>query len=72
MKYEIKKKTVKPFRNNDGDMMDYCWYNAVREGDGVIIQFGSSNLDYSEGESYEIEIGKFEGKGGKVLYKEIR
>jgi len=72
MKYEIKKKQLKPFKNSEGDMMDYCWYTALRGADAVTIQFGSTNCDYEEGEMYDLEVGKFEASNGKIRYKEIQ
>jgi len=72
MRYEILKQDIKPFTTDEGEQMDYYWYKAIREHDEVTIRFGSTNGDYSVGDSYEIDLEKYERKDGNTGYKEVR
>lgn len=69
--YYIQKKTKRPFKTQEGDMMDYFWYTAERVEDGVTINFGSMN-NYNEEETIEANLTKYEKKNGEIGYKETR
>jgi len=68
MKVKILSVKAKPFKNNDGDMMDYFWYTALRLADDVQIQFGSQVEGY-EGEK-DLPIVKLERANNKFGYKD--
>jgi hypothetical protein len=71
-KLKIVKKTVRPFNNSKGEKIDYAWYKAVREKDGVTIEFGSSDCALSVDQSYELLLEKTELSGGKFRYKQVK
>src|SRR5947207_1083632 len=57
--YKIDKKRDKPFTGDDGEKVPYFWYSATR-GDGVKIQFGTSNGLFEVGQVVELELEKRE------------
>lgn len=69
MRVKIISRKAKPFTAKNGDEMDYYWYDAVRAGDGVTIQFGSSR-DYDLGHDDDLNIIKVENRLGRIMYKE--
>lgn len=71
MEVKIIKKVSKPFKGNDGEEIMYFWYTALRQGDGVTIQFGSPN-EYEEAETISVNLEKREGRDGKIRYMEAR
>jgi len=75
-KYEITEKKVKPFIGDEGEEIDYAWYKALREADGVSIKFGSLDTSHDVGDKHlELNIEKTERldkKGNTTfIYKEI-
>lgn len=71
MKLKILSVKNKPFKTDEGDDMDYFWYRAIRESDGVTIQFGSKTGEHAVGQTLDLNIEKTERTGGKFGYKEI-
>jgi len=71
MKVTILSVKKKVFKTDDGDNMDYFWYRAVREKDGVTFQFGSREGEHEIGSTLELNIIKYEKDSGKIGYKEI-
>lgn len=71
MKLKIERVKPAPFRGSDGTDVDYYWYKATRESDGVTIEFGSWKK-YDVGSVVEVLIEKYERRDGKVGYKEVR
>lgn len=71
MKVVITKKTDKPFKGEDGELVEYFWYSATTS-DNLRLQFGSPNNKYEIGQEYEINIGKYEKANGKIGYKEFK
>jgi len=70
-KYKIKKVTEKPFRGDDGEDISYFWYRALRLSDNTTIQFGSTFGGLKEGETYDLEIEKYERVGGRLGYRDV-
>lgn len=68
-KLKIVKAREGGFTSSDGKRINYFWYKALREEDGVTIEFGSKK-EYEEGEEIEIYLEKNEMPGGKFRYKE--
>lgn len=71
MKVRIKSKKAKPFKNNDGDQMDYFWYKAIRIEDDMLIEFGSTDGGHETDAELDLEIVKTERADGKTGYKEL-
>lgn len=69
MKIKILARKDKPFKNAQGEMMDYYWYDAVRGEDNVVFQFGSSR-QYDPGYEGTLDIVKVENRLGRIMYKE--
>lgn len=67
---KIVSKNVKPFKGQDGKMIDYTWYKGEREDNQLTIDFGSKNSEYEEGEVYTLDLEKREGMKGFV-YREV-
>jgi len=71
MLLKIKSQKAAPFKNSDGDTIEYFWYKAIRLNDNVAIEFGSKSDAYEDGEEYEINVEKYERPNGKFGYKEV-
>ena len=72
MKLKITGKTEKPFKGDEGDLIPYFWYKAVREEDGVTLQFGSKKGEHLVGDTLELELEKTEAldsKTGQLSYR---
>lgn len=74
MKLKIKDFKVSPFTGDEGERVEYFWYRAVRESDGVTIRFGSMDGTHEAGDEVDLDIEKYErtDKNGKtvIAYKE--
>lgn len=68
----ITKKTLKPFKGQEGKEIPYAWYKGVRQRDGVTVEFGSKNTEHAVGDFVEnISLEKSELSGGRFRYKEV-
>jgi len=70
MIYNIKAVKERPFDSN-GETVPYFWYKAVRQIDGVTIEFGSKKDDLEVGEEYDLDIEKTERPNGKFGYRRV-
>ena len=69
MKIKIVKKTEKPFKGTDGDMIPYFWYTFL-DSENVQKEAGSALGDGEEGESYlNANVVKVERRNGKIGWK---
>jgi len=59
------------FQGDDGQKVEYYWYKALRESDGVTIEFGSRDGNHRMNETKDLDIEKTERAGGRFGYKEI-
>lgn len=59
------------FTGDDGRDIDYYFYKAVRESDGVTIQVGCKEGDLPLNKVADYEVEKTEGvdKNGKIVYR---
>jgi len=65
----IKSVKTKPFKNDDGELMDYYWYKAERKSDEVTFTFGS--LEGGHNGECDLNIEKTEKNNGRgFVYKE--
>lgn len=68
--FRVEKITKKPFKGQDGTMVDYWWITATRSVDEVSFTFGTKLLKYQEGGEYSANLIKTESSNGKVIWKE--
>lgn len=70
IKLLVKRIQCKPFRSQQGDMINHYWGRGERADNGVSFDFHSSK-EHSVGETFTAEFDKEELVGGKFRYKEI-
>lgn len=70
MKLLVQKVKNGNFKGDDGEQIEYYWVTALREGDGVTIQFGTRN-EYEVNEKIDIDIQKSEylDPKGRIQYR---
>jgi len=57
------------FSGDDGNRVEYAWVKLETE-DGLTVEFGTKDASmFEEGEDVEVEVEKYERKGGKYGYK---
>jgi len=70
MKLKIKSIKIKPFKDDAGQEVQYCWYRAIRLDTGYGLQFGSKNLNHAVGSEVDLDISEDINSFGKKVYKE--
>jgi len=63
MKVKILKKKQKNFPGDEGNEIEYFWYDAVNLDTQTKFQFGSRNGEHEIGSEKELEIYKAEDSG---------
>lgn len=69
-KLKITKVRESEFEGSEGKKIKYFWYKGLREGDGVTIEFGSTE-SYDLDDELELLLEKTETAKGGFRYKEI-
>jgi len=71
MVVKITEMKARPFQTDEGEMLEYFWYKAIRLADQVSFQFGSMNGGHGVGEELDLEIEKTEAvnKKGEVVFR---
>jgi len=71
MRLKILKRKLGNFQGDDGEHIDYYWYDAVRKEDDMLIQFGSREGGHEPNTEHELNVVRYERKDGKMGYKEL-